>query len=74
MIMDQLTRRQNQIVSALISYGSAENVAQALSLSPGTVRNTLLDARKRADVNSNFALVHLWTKHEMVRGLESLEI
>jgi FixJ family two-component response regulator len=59
--MEQLTRRQNQVVSAIISYPDQEQAAAHLGIDHGTLRNTLARARTRAKAHNTWQLVHKWT-------------
>lgn len=58
-VLDQLTRRELEILSRLVQGMDPEALAQALSLSPKTVANHLSSIRSKLGAANDFQLVRL---------------
>ena len=54
--MEQLTERQKQVMSQIVSGASQKEVAHTLKLSPNTIRNYLSNARKATGCVSTMEL------------------
>ena len=55
-IMEQLTDRQKQVVSKIVTGATQKQVARDLQLSPNTIRNYLSNARKATGCQSTLEL------------------
>jgi DNA-binding CsgD family transcriptional regulator len=55
-IMEQLTDRQKQVVSQIVTGATQKQVARELQLSPNTIRNHLASARKATGCVSTIEL------------------
>ncbi len=55
--MSQLTKRQREIVQRLAAGDSQKEIARALGLQYGTVRQHVMAIRKRADCRSTVEVV-----------------
>ncbi len=54
--MEQLTDRQKQVVSKIVTGATQKQVARDLQLSPNTIRNYLSNARKATGCQSTLEL------------------
>ena len=55
-IMEQLTDRQKQVVTQIVTGATQKQVARDLQLSPNTIRNYLSNARKATGCQSTLEL------------------
>lgn len=54
--MEQLTDRQKQVVTQIVTGATQKQVARDLQLSPNTIRNYLSNARKATGCQSTLEL------------------
>ena len=54
--MEQLTNRQKEVMSQIVTGATQKQVARELQLSPNTIRNYLSNARKAAGCQSTLEL------------------
>ena len=55
-IMEQLTDRQKQVVTQIVTGATQKQLARELQLSPNTIRNYLSNARKATGCQSTLEL------------------
>ena len=55
-IMEQITDRQKQVVTQIVTGATQKQVARDLQLSPNTIRNYLSNARKATGCQSTLEL------------------
>ena len=68
-IMEQLTDRQKQVVSKIVTGATQKQVARELQLSPNTIRNYLSNARKATGCQSTLELaVKFYVEAVQVNG------
>jgi two-component system, NarL family, invasion response regulator UvrY len=66
-LIDQLSRRELEVLSQLLRGVDAQDIAETLSLSPKTIANHLSSIRGKLKVNNDFQLMRMLLELELPR-------
>lgn len=66
--MSELSKREREIIAAIVEGGFAKSIARSLGLSVRTVKNHLLNIRRKLKARTTPQAAAIWARNMALKG------